>query len=156
MFLKTSPTDNSESQFQLLIEMTVKFVKSKESEMEIMEIMEIGWYNERDFYSGDGDTQCIEQRNINEYSSFASGPVEANDFVYQDAMFVLSQKVLNSHNVTGSNRSLRRIISSNLSVLHNIDSKVFAQMLVKGRLPEPTTTTATSSATAAAANHNYR
>ena len=92
MFLKTSPTDNSESQFQLFIEMTVKFVKSEASEMEIMEI---GWDNERDFYSGDGVTQCIEQRNINEYSSFASGPVEAHDFAYQDAMFVLSQKVLN-------------------------------------------------------------
>ena len=36
-----------------------------------------------------------------------------------------------------------------MSVLHNIDSKVFAQRWVKGRLPESTTTT-TSSATAAA------
>ena len=55
---------------------------------------------------------------------------------------ILSQKVLNSYNVTGSNWSLHRIISSNLSVLYNIDSKVFSKRLVKGKLPEPSQLTA--------------
>ena len=44
--------------------------------------------------------------------------------------------------MTGSNWSLRRIVASNLSVLHNIDSKVFIQRLVKGKLPEPSQLTA--------------
>ena len=97
-------SDNLESQFQLLIEMTVEFVKSESSELEE------SWENEGNFYSGDGVTQCVEQRNINEYSSFASGSIVGYNFVYSD------EKVLNSYNVTGSNWSLGRIISNNLSV----------------------------------------
>ena len=107
-------SDNLVSQFQLLIEMTVEFVKSESSELEE------SWENEGNFYSGDGVTQCVEQRNINEYSSFASGSIFGYDFVYSDAISILSQKVLNSYNVTDSKWSLRRIISSNLSVLYNI------------------------------------
>ena len=44
------------------------------------------------------------------------------------------QKVLNSFNATGSNCSQRRITSSNLTILHNIDSKVFTLRLVMGKI----------------------
>ena len=66
IFLKTSPTI---WRVQLPIKMTVDFVKSESSELEE------SWENEGNFYSGDGVTQCVEQRNINEYSSFASGSI---------------------------------------------------------------------------------
>ena len=118
---------NLESKFQLLIEMSVEFVKSESSEEEE------SWEYEGNFYSGDGISECVEQRSLNEYSAFSTGSVLHAGLVYDDVVSSLSQKVLNSYNVTGSNWSLRRIISSNLSILHNIDSMVFNQRLVKGR-----------------------
>ena len=71
--------------------MTVEFVKS-ESSAELEE----RWENEGNFYSGDAITECIEQRYINEYSLFASESIVGYECVYNDAMSILSQKVLSS------------------------------------------------------------
>ena len=57
-----------ESKFQLLIEMTVEFVKTETSKGE-------NWGQEGIFFSGDGTSECAEQRSVKEYSSLASGSV---------------------------------------------------------------------------------
>ena len=55
--------------------------------------------------------------------TFSSGSVFSYNFGYYNTMSNISQKVLNSYNVIGSNLSLRCIISSNLSILYDISSK---------------------------------
>ena len=122
--------NNVESQLQILIEITVEFVKTETSGNGVVN----DW--EQEFFTGDGTVECVEQRSIKEYSAFSCGSIEGFLFVYNEAVSELSKKILNSY-VTGSNWSLRRIISSNLSILHNIDAKFFTQRLIKGKSPAP-------------------
>ena len=92
------------------------------------------WEEEGNFFSGDSTRECIEQSIIKEYSSYSAGNVFSSKVVYNETMSHLSQKVLNSFNVTGSNWSLRRIISSNISMVCHINSQTSLRRLVKGRI----------------------
>ena len=122
-----------ENAFNLMIEMTVEFVKSVTSVDEEEEEI-TNWENEGNFYSEDSSEECNEQRSVKEYFTLASGSVFRSASVYNRAMSALSQKVINSYNVTGNNWSLRRIISCNLSILANIDYVLSSPRLIKGRL----------------------
>ena len=51
---------------------------------------------------------------------------------------MMSKKIGTCFNVVGSDWSLHRVISSTLSILHNINASVFTPRLVKGRLTEET------------------
>ena len=124
----------SKTEFQILIEMSTEFVRT-DNEEEGDDDEEEDWENEGTFYTGrESATECVEQRSINEYSAFSSGSLLAPLFTYDNAMNSVSQKVLNSYNVIGSNWSLRRIISSNITILHNIDSEAFSSRLVMGKI----------------------
>ena len=58
------------------------------------------------------------------------------------------QKVTNSYSVVGSEWSVRRIISSTMSMLNNVDESVSTRRLVKGRiLPKATAPTAAAEET---------
>ena len=115
-----------------MCEMTVEFIKS-ETVGEDSVLNEL-WEEEGNFFSGDGTRECIEQSIIKEYSSYSAGNVFSSKVVYNETMSHLSQKVLNSFNVTGSNWSLRRIISSNISMVYDINSQTSLHRLVKGRI----------------------
>ena len=62
------------TQFQIMIEITVEFVKSDSNEYEDNNNVE--WEREGEFnFGGDGisSEECVEQRSINEYSSYETG-----------------------------------------------------------------------------------
>ena len=126
----------SKTEFQILIEMSTEFVRTTDNEGDEGDDDE-NWENEGTFYTGrESATECVEQRSINEYSAFSSGSLLSPLHVYGNAMNSVSQKVLNSYNVIGSNWSLRRIISSNITILHNIDIEAFSSRLVMGKIVE--------------------
>ena len=121
----TKINKRNEDSFQLLIEMSVEFVRHNN------QIEQEHWENDSDFYTGNSD--CAEQRSIKEYSVLSEGAIYVSDMIYNEAMSSMSRKVTNSFNVIGSNWSLRRIISSNTSILYNSNAEVFAPRLVKGK-----------------------
>ena len=101
------------------------------------------WEREGNFFTGDGISECIEERSIKEYSFIANGITMEIGLVYKRAMGGVMQKINNSYNVVASDWSLRRVISSTMTILHHISNNgVFIPRLVKGTLLPPTTTEA--------------
>ena len=104
-FLKSVANTDTTSQFQLLIEMSVEFVKSDSNEY--MGENKDDWEREGNFFSGDGISECVEERSIKEYSSFDKGSTAYPIGAYQKVMGAVMQKVANSYNVVGSDWALR-------------------------------------------------
>ena len=74
------------------------------------------------------------EQNIKSYSSTSYGNKSNIARLHMLASSKISQHVLNSYNVIGSNWSLKRVLSFNVSAVYNTNFISSHERLVKGRL----------------------
>ena len=136
---------------KILSEMTVEFVRDdhQNNDDDNENLMEKEFFaDERNADSGVGiifnnpssSSSSVDDRrrhayNINEYVAYNEGGILFREEVYSECMKSISNKVRNSYNVTGSNWSLRRIISSNTTILldSNANLSLAFNRVVNGR-----------------------